>query len=325
MSDTAPVVSIVLSTYNRCTRLPRALTALTRQREPTPEFELIVVDNNSTDSTRQVVEDFMRTDHRVRYLFEPKQGLANGWNAGFMAARADIVATTDDDLEVASDWVQAIVRSMAAHPEAWFVAGRVLPVWPKPAPSWLTRKHWTPLSLTDHGDREFIVDRKSPRCLPNAIFRRRVFDEVGLVAPAFGRVGELIGSTEDHELQLRIWRADGYGVYSPAIVSHSPVAPERMSKAYHRRWHTGHGVFSAMMRLRESTAADGSLQPPHAARLLVGVPLFLYRAMLAELWRYVVGIVRGNASDRFARELDCRATWSYIRTRARAARIHDPA
>ena len=99
----APVVSVVICTYNRADLLPAAIDDVLAQDHPeTPPFELLVVDNHSSDATLAVVEAAAARDARVRYLFEPRQGLSHARNAAIAAARAAVIAFTDDDVRVGS-------------------------------------------------------------------------------------------------------------------------------------------------------------------------------------------------------------------------------
>jgi glucosyl-dolichyl phosphate glucuronosyltransferase len=248
MTSPACDVSIVISTYNRCDTLEGALQSVLGQDAGLVTYEIIVVDNNSTDRTREVVDAVSARGHgHLRYLFEGRQGLSHARNAGIAQARAPIIAFTDDDVRVASDWVVNIKRAFDAHPEVDYVGGRVLPRWPTAPPTWLTRDHWSPMALSDYGDAPMYVNAEAPVCLvgANLAFRRDVFARVGLFQPDFQRVKDGIGSTEDHELQLRLWHARRQGMYVPALVVTAEVEPRRMSKEYHRRWHTGHGHFYA--------------------------------------------------------------------------------
>ena len=93
-------VSVVMSTYNRARVLPTALQSLRDQDFDHNRYEVVVIDNNSTDETRKVVDLFGRQSHIFRYVFEPRQGVSYGRIAGLLAATAPIVAFTDDDLSV---------------------------------------------------------------------------------------------------------------------------------------------------------------------------------------------------------------------------------
>lgn len=199
------VVSVVISTHNRCDLLPGALEAALSQQAGA-RHEVIVVDNNSSDRTREVVDAFMAHGApRLRYVFEGRQGLSHGRNAGIANARGAIVAFTDDDVRVAPDWVEKIERALKEHPEVDFVGGKILPQWERPPPRWLTPEHWSPLALSDHGDEPFYVNAERDLCLVGAslAFRREVFDRIGLFSEELQRVKDGVGSVEDHELERR--------------------------------------------------------------------------------------------------------------------------
>src|SRR5947207_460492 len=98
-------VSLVLSTYNRAERLQPALDALLAQTGSV-DYEILVVDNNSTDATASVVRAVAEQAHgRIRYVFEERQGLSHARNRGIRLARAPVIAFTDDDVRLAPDWV----------------------------------------------------------------------------------------------------------------------------------------------------------------------------------------------------------------------------
>ena len=251
-------LAIVVPTYNRASSLDRTLAslvgadsdvvarALSRQ-EGVPA--VIVVDNNSTDATAETVASF---GPAVRYIREQRQGLSFARNTGIDAARAlgsEFVAFIDDDVEAAPDWAVALLRAFEAHPEADCVGGRVLPSNAEELPDWLTTDHWAPLALQDHGDRPLIFDAQQPRGLigANFAFRRDVFERIGQFCPHVQRVKDGIGSTEDHEMLQRLYDQGGRAAYVPEVVVTTRVPPPRMTQGYHRRWHLGHGQFTARM------------------------------------------------------------------------------
>jgi hypothetical protein len=144
--------------------------------------------------------------------------------------------------------------------------------------------------------------------------RARVFARIGMFSPRFPR-------GQDHEFQVRYWTEGGSALYSPRLVVHTEVPPARMTKAYHRWWHRMNGRMCARMELKERCAPDGSLRRQAiAGRTLLGAPLFLYGELKAQLGRWVHAAVRGDASERFARELAVRHTLGYIEECRREAR-----
>jgi glucosyl-dolichyl phosphate glucuronosyltransferase len=285
-----PDVSVVLPTYNRAEVLPGAIEGLLTQDLDPARYEIIVVDNNSSDGTRRVVESFVGRLPLVRYVFESRQGIAFARNAGIYAAAAPIIAFTDDDVRVARDWATTILTVLAEHPEVACVGGKVLPDWRGPWPEWLTREHWAPLALLDYGDAPVYVTAERRLCLitANVAYRREVFDRIGMFAPHMMWLS-------DHEILVRLWRARGQGLYWPHLSAIADIAPQRMRRRYHRRWHRRHGRFAAIMH-------DEDFERTKVGHFL-GVPAHLYRRLAAELVGWMVDTLRRDRPHAFSHEL----------------------
>jgi len=306
----APDLSVVLCTYNRADLLSGAVRSLLAQGVSTPRFELLVVDNNSTDRTRELVGEFAQLDARVRYIFEPQQGLSYARNAGIHEARAPLIAFFDDDLLAPPDWVSAIIHAFREYPAVDIVGGRLLPRWPHQPPFWLTSDHWAPLALADHGDQPIIVTAERPIALVGAgACRRDVFEAVGTFATDFQRVRDSIGSLEDHDFMLRVLRTGRKALYDPRITLTAAVQPSRLDRDYHRRWHTGHGHFHALLRSEhvEQTSVG----------TVLGVPAHLYRQALGDCVSWAGAKVRGNQARAFLHEVRLRFFQGFFRTRVR--------
>ncbi len=257
-------VSVVISTCNRSDVLGRALESVLRQEPRGVRYEVLVVDNNSTDRTGEVIDSYVRQGHpNLRHLFEGRQGVSYGRNAGIAQAKAPIIAFTDDDVEVGPEWVAEIKDALDRHPEVDYVGGKALSKSPGEFPGWLTRAHWPPVALFDYGDARLYVNNDNPICLGtcNAAFRLEVFRKIAPFSPEFTR-------TQDHELQRRLWRVGGQGLYLPELVVSTDVPADRLTKRYHRAWHTRHGAFMAMMR--DELIEVGSAR-------LFDVPAHMYR------------------------------------------------
>jgi glycosyltransferase involved in cell wall biosynthesis len=292
-------ISAVITTYNRSEMLATALEAVLNQKTGGVRYEVIVVDNNSTDNTRATIESFIANGHtNLRYVFEPQQGIAYGRNAGVAAARGNIIAFTDDDVVVTDNWIATINRTFAENPDVDYIGGKILPDWSEPPPKWLTVDHWWPLALLDRGDNRFYVNASNPLCLPtaNASFRRELFSRIGLFSPEFS-------GREDHEFFLRLWQETGQGLYEPELVAMAKVQPERLLKSYHHRWSASTGKFNSLMRLDEMMAADGSVtkERRHAVKLF-GVPGCMYREFVTESLGWLRQSVYGNDSGKMRHE-----------------------
>ena len=308
-----PQISVVMSTYNRGALLEAAVRSVLEQETTSSlSFEMIVVDNNSSDGTRGVLERLAATDRRLRYVFEAKQGSSHGRNTGIKAAQGPLIAFLDDDVRAEPDWLETIARAFEEHPEADVVGGRVLPLWPSPPPAWLTPEHWSPLALVDFGDTPFAIDPGHPICLVGANLgvRRTVFEAVGGFEAAFQLVGSrFVGSVEDHEFLLRVLRSGRTAIYDPRITVHAEVQPNRLDRAYHRRWHTGHGHFHSLLRTE-------SMERTRVGTL-AGVPAHLYRRALGDLAGWLVSTLRGQRERAFVHELRVRFFLGFFRERRR--------
>jgi GT2 family glycosyltransferase len=310
-----PAVSVVISTFNRSRSLGASLDGLARQRlPPSLDFEVIVVNNNSSDDTAAVVSRFaLDMPRRYRYLFEPRQGVSHGRNAGIREARAPIVAFTDDDNVVDPGWIATLISVLDRHPEAWGVGGRVLPEWSAPAPSWLDERHWAPLAILDYGDHPFYTSSTKPLCLltANLAVRRKVFSQIGEFSPDFPRC-------QDHELLIRLWRAGGKVLYAPELVVRAQIPLERLARRYHRIWHTRHGGFTAQMRLQEIFDRRGMLlEAPVRAPRLFGTSGFVYRELGSQMWQWTTSALRFDRAGAANHSHSVRYHIAYIRHNAR--------
>src|SRR4051794_13092618 len=308
MRGSMPMLSIVLCTYNRAPLLARALTALVAAAAD--DAELIVVDNNSTDGTAGVVRQFADGPLHIRAVHEPRQGLSFARNTGICAATGELIAFTDDDVVVGREWIKSLRRGFERFPDAAWIGGKVLPIWPAPPPRWLTRARWAPLALVDYGDHPFAIGSDRPVCVvgANLAVRRTALDVTGLFAASVQRVGGGTGTTEDHELQLRLMDAGFTGAYDPAVVVHAPVESGRMTRAFHRRWHFGHGRSFAAMRAPDFEASR---------RRVSGIPGHVVRLLATETFAAAAALVRTRTGDAFEHELRARFAAGFVTARLR--------
>jgi glycosyltransferase involved in cell wall biosynthesis len=291
-------VSVNVCTYNRHQLLREALESIVgNEIGAGVQYEVIVVDNNSTDQTPQVVQSFIERGHsNVRYVFEGRQGLSYARNAGIATARSNILAFTDDDVRVSANWVTTIKRSLDSHPEVDCIGGKVLPSWSSPPPSWLTSDHWAPVGIADYGDQPFYVNAGNRLCLitANMAFRKQALERIGKFQPQLQRVQDSLGSMEDHELLIRLWNANGQGLYVPQLVVTSQVVSERLTKSYHRRWHLGHGRFYSMARVEEMERSRRGW--------LFDVPAHMYKQAVLAVAAWLRHLLRGDRDRAFVHE-----------------------
>jgi glycosyltransferase involved in cell wall biosynthesis len=285
------MISVLICTYNRSSFLRETLNAIqAASRRDDYDAEVIVVDNNSTDDTRAVVEAAGEAAIPVRYVFEQRQGKSFALNRGLQAARGEVIAHTDDDVWPEPAWLDRIVDAFSAH-EITFAFGKVLPRWSQPPPPELltSRAHeiWGPLAILDYGDEPVAyVSEDTAQRLPvgaNLAFRRQTLLDIGGWRTDLGKVNNTLISGEDHEIFHRLRRCNVYsGLYDPSIAVRHYVPPSRLTRAYFRRWFYWHGKTLARMPQEIFYELDFQ-RVPHVA----GVPRFLYRQFLQQVGRWM--------------------------------------
>jgi len=304
----APDVSVIVATYNRSDVVRGAVESLMNQDSRGTSYEVIVVDNNSTDETGRTLEEVCTKYENLSWHFEPQQGVSYARNRGIAAARAPILAFTDDDIKPASDWVASVSEGFKRFPEADCIGGKVLPETRTEFPLWLTSKHWTPLALLDMGEEPVVLDVLNGPGLvaANLAVRAAVFKDVGLFQPELQRVKSFIGSLEDHEFEMRLGAAKKRLMYLPELVVYAQVLDERLNKAYHRRWYRGHGHFYALMRHQQFESSK--------ARLF-DVPSHLYRRTCSNVVDWVRYRLKRSEELQLQHELELEFFWGFFRKR----------
>lgn len=237
-------ITVILCTYNRGHSLGKALESVLASIVPEGlEWELLVVDNNSSDQTRATVNEFcLRHPGRVRYLFEARQGLSNARNAGIREAHGEIIAFIDDDVTVEPTWLQNLTASL--HDVSWGGAGgRIRAPQDFTPPRWLTfggiMDGSGVLALFDVGD--VPGELKIPPYGANMAFRKSMFERYGGFRPDLGRCGNSLISNEDTEFGSRLIAAGERLRYEPSAVVHHPIPAERLSKKYFLAWWFAYG------------------------------------------------------------------------------------
>ena len=316
--------SVVIATYKRAADLRETLKSLSAL-QPDGPWEVIVVDNNSPDDTRQVVDTAAAAfPVELRYLFEREQGRSPALNAGIRAARGSIIVTTDDDVRVPMDWLNRAAEGLERL-QCDYVGGRVLPIWGGPRPAWLPNrggKQWAVIALLDYGTQPIEFGARVPLGV-NMAFRREAFDRAGLFDPHTGRrAGTLLGQ-EVREWCIRARKAGVRGFYVPELVLEHIIPADRLNKSYFRRWFYWRGISRALLYQRagldmeapEQTIHDFS-RVPHIA----GVPRYLYRKALTAAVDWLKSTVRGDAMAAFEHETWLCFFWGIVTQRWKDSR-----
>ena len=300
MDDTSPEreidITLLVCTFNRSKDLRELLeTALVQETDSKFDYEVLVIDTNSDDDTKEIVESFISAGHRrLRYSFESKQGKSFALNRGLEEARGRFYAIVDDDFILPPNWTREMMEGFRSHPEVSAVSGKVLPLWQEQPPSWLTVDHWSAIAMADYGDTAFYADSENQICLLACAFRTADVKAVGGYDTQLGVTRDQIGGTEDLDILKKLWAAGHKGIYLPHIWFHHKVSPDRGTKRYHRKWHRGHGAFFAAMHDEEFERSS--------ARFL-DVPAHMYKQLVKDVGGVIGSGIRGNADAAFAHEV----------------------
>lgn len=242
--------SVVLCTHNRAGRLDAALRSAVEQDAEGAAFEIIVVDNASTDDTRDVAGRFA---DRVRYIHEPKLGLANARNTGWQNANSRIVAYLDDDAIAEPGWLGAILRVFERPAPPGCAGGPVRPIWEAARPPWLADELLSALTILDWpGGAHAITDLdKQWLAGANLAVRREVLERVGGFAPGLDRSGVRLLSSGDVFLQRQIAVLGQVVWYEPDIAAQHTVPASRLTRDWFRERYWAQGLSDAMMQILE--------------------------------------------------------------------------
>jgi glycosyltransferase involved in cell wall biosynthesis len=205
-----PAVTVIIATRNRSAYLDVALSSLVTQDYEAP-FEILIVDNGSTDDTRALLDGWCRTDERIRVVCEPEPGLSNAKNAGVAAAEGRVLVFTDDDVVLDRRWLATLVSALESHPsDLVVVGGKIVPV-PHDLGAW--PPWFDDAALPDAGLLDLAAGE--PVAAPQYVWgasmavRSELFRRVGPWDHAVGRRGDERGTFEDTELQDRVRSAGG--------------------------------------------------------------------------------------------------------------------
>jgi len=292
-------LDVIIPTYNRASMLSRTLESLL-SAEPPPGLgvRITVVDNNSKDATREVVEDYARRlSDRVTYVFEGRQGRSFALNAGITSTSGDLVGMVDDDEQIDAGWYSSI-HSVFAKREIDFIGGPYMPQWGAEPPEWLPMSCVGAIGWIDGGSEIVPFDASYPGILMggNAVLTRRILNAVGLYDTRLGRSGSRLLSGEDEDMYKRLLAAGARGLYMPNLIIHHYIPPERLTKSYFRRWSFWRGVSAGLIdRVRRTPVA-----------YLAGVPRYMLGNAARGLYGAAAGLLLRTAdpSRSFGDELE---------------------
>jgi glycosyltransferase involved in cell wall biosynthesis len=298
-------ISIIIATYNREHLLDDCLSHLAKQRFAQGD-EVIVVDNGSTDDTPVVIaRHAQRFEVPLHHLEERQPGKSHALASAVVAARGDVLAFTDDDVNVDAGWLDAIRTAMAGTMA--LVGGPVAPRWEHRPPPWLEAaaagygRLTAPLALLNYGPRALDLGARTALGA-NLAVRRDVFGSVGGFSPHLGKLRGTLLSGEDHDLCRRVQAAGFRAMYCPDVRVRHWVPVDRMRVRYYLAWFFWSGITNAALDAAE----------PRQGRWLFGAPLCLVRQAATAAVAAAGAAIVGNATGAMERVIEITYAAGYV-------------
>lgn len=250
-------LSVIICTWNRAASLKETLASIDQCVVPSSlSWEVLIVDNNSSDNTREICAAFeQRNPERYRYLFEKRQGKSFALNTAIDNARGEILVFTDDDVTIDKHWLAETAKIYDEH-SCIGVGGKIVDTWTGKKPDWLQLDGpyglMTVIVSFDHGDE--VCELETPPFGANMSLKKAVFQKYGKFRTDLGptKGSEIRG--EDVEFCRRLLRAGEKILYAPKAVVFHPVPENRISKRYFQDWYHAYGQSMARIEtLPENT------------------------------------------------------------------------
>ena len=233
------MLTAIICTYNRAKYIGPLLESIAANDLPKAEYEILLVDNNCTDNTREISETFAEAHPEVsfRYTTEPEQGLSAARNRGIKEAKGDIIVYIDDDALVDPHYLRDYAEWFSAHPDTMACGGPIIPLYETQEPEWMSP--YTRALLTawmDYGDtpREYPKGR-----FPgggNAAYRKSVFEKVGYFNTELGRKGNSLMGAEEKDIFDKMHALGMQILYLPTPVLHHIIPQKKLEKDFFDRW-----------------------------------------------------------------------------------------
>lgn len=238
------MLSLIVCTYNRDKYLYGALQCIAENGFPTEAYEIVLVNNMSTDNTEAECKRFENDYPNVdfRYFVETNQGLSFARNRGIKESRGETLVFLDDDSYIQEGYLNNLQKHLEAHPNADAFGGKILPVFESgEAPKWLSKWNYSWVSAIDMGDKVCPFKGKAFPIGANMGIRRSMISEIGLFNTQLGRSKKNLMGGEEKDLFERIRNHGGSIYYFPDVVVHHVIPPTRTTKEYIMRMGKGVG------------------------------------------------------------------------------------
>lgn len=246
------LISVIIPTFNRSEKLILVLEALNNQSLPSHDYEVLVVDNNSNDNTKEAVEASIGkfTRLNIKYLFERRQGLNFARNCGVQQAHSNIIAFLDDDAIPHSHWIKMLLDSYRDS-SIGCVGGKIIPSFPGDVklPYWTSNIFNGYFSGFDLGITHIkeLTENDGFPYGANISFKKEAIISAGLFNPALDRCGKNLIAGGETEMCIRLYRGGWKILYNPRAVVHHLISPDRLKRDYFLEHVKGEGITKVLI------------------------------------------------------------------------------
>jgi glycosyltransferase involved in cell wall biosynthesis len=227
------ILSVIIPTFNRSYYLKKVLEGLQRQSLSNKLYEVLVIDNCSTDDTKTIVLDYSQTVSNIKYIYEPIQGLNIARNRGLDDSVGQYVAYIDDDAVPHTKWAESIIKSFTeVQPQPGVVGGPTLPVWEGSKPTWLVPQFEPAISMINHGTNSRFLHGREFLVGANMAFLKVLLEKAGKFSPGLDRIKNNLLSGGDTAAIEKVKRL-GYGVfYEPQVAVDHYISTTRLTRSW---------------------------------------------------------------------------------------------
>jgi glucosyl-dolichyl phosphate glucuronosyltransferase len=307
-------LSVIVPTYNRSATLQPTLESLADQDLDAARYEIIVVDNRSTDDTAAVVKRLQSSSRvEIRYFHEPRAGVHFARNTGALQARADLLYFTDDDMIAEREMLTALSRMFELDSRIAVATGRVLPKWEVDPPEWILRYCLNGLLSLQMRTEDLLVSSEDPGVWScHEAIRKDVLLECGGFPPE-NTGGVWVGDGESG-LNARVRKQGHKFAFTAAAITHHVIPASRLTQSYLNRRHENQGYADAYSWFRATRPDNRELaqQERHCSRKLTRARLTLIsQRAKRRLWAHMARgqVAYWEAQLKYTRKLRRDEAW----------------
>lgn len=227
--------SLIICTYNRDQYIYNTLKCIAENRYPTEKYEIVLVNNNSTDQTENECFRFQKdfSDIPIRYFVETNQGLSHARNRGIQEAKKDVLVFLDDDSFVDVDYLHNLEEYLHNYSDFTAFGGKIDPLFESgKTPAWLSKWTYTLVSAINLGNKVTLFKGTQYPVGANMGFRKECFEQYSLFNTALGRSKKNLMAGEEKDIFNRIKSDNGMIYYFPNVRVQHVIPESRTTKSF---------------------------------------------------------------------------------------------